>query len=113
MGNLQINFKKKYESKTARGWRIYLYGALYFICAAIAFLPLLFPGFLGLPTEKSLGVFAISLPVFGTYAWFALRAGSRIYRAQMLVTHQARHTQGIVLPDVIQKSQFQSEMLGK
>jgi hypothetical protein len=104
-GNLQIKFKKKFEAKWPRQWRMYGYVSLYIICAFIAFSPLILPSYLGMSGSQSLVAFAFSLAVFGPYAWLALRAGSKIYRAQMLVAHQDRHTQKIVLPGTVQRTQ--------
>jgi hypothetical protein len=98
-GNLQIQFKKKYERKFSRQWRMILYVALYILSSFIAVSPWLLAGHFGTTPSQMLSASAVSLPVFGFYAWLGLKAGSRIYRAQMLVEHQHRHTQKIVLSE--------------
>lgn len=98
-GNLQIKFKKKYASAWSRKWRMGLYLGLYVTCAGAAVSPWLLASFFGTSGSQMLSASAVTLPVFGFYAWLALRAGARIYRAQMLVDHQHRHTQKIVVPE--------------
>jgi hypothetical protein len=98
-GNLQIKFKKKYERKWSRQWRMTLYLVFYIVSAFAAVSPWLFASYLGTTATRILSASAVTLPVFGFYAWLALRAGSRIYRATMLVNHQHRHTQKIVIPE--------------
>lgn len=102
-GNLQIQFKKKFRIKWARRWRMYTYITLYAIFAFIAFSPLVFFSYLGMSLGDSLIAVIISLTVFGSYAWFALQAGAKIYRAEKLVAHQNKHTQKIFLPELIRK----------
>lgn len=102
-GNLQIQFKRKFRIKWSRRWRMYTYIILYVIFAFIAFSPLAFFGYLGMSLGDSLIAFLISLAVFGSYAWYALQAGAKIYRAEKLVAHQDKHTQKIFLPELIRK----------
>lgn len=97
-GNLQMKFKKKYEAKWSRQWRIGLYGLFYFVFAFAAFTPWVFSGVLELSFQRALAAFGLCLVLFGPYAVMSLRAAARIHRAQMLVAHQDRHTQKIVLP---------------
>jgi hypothetical protein len=98
-GNLQIKFKKKYDRKLSRQWRMILYIAFYVICSSVAVSPWLLAGHFGSTPSDMLSASAVTLPVFGFYAWLALRTAARIYRAQMLVEHQHRHTQKIMLPE--------------
>jgi hypothetical protein len=97
-GNLQIKFKKKFESKWSRQWRLWLYVVFYGVFALMAFSPWLLASFSHVSLAKMLSAMALTIPVFLTYAWFSLKAGARIYRAQKLVKDQNRHTQTIVLP---------------
>jgi len=96
-GNLQIKFRKKYERKWSRQWRMYSYYALYFVFFFAGFAPLVFSSYLHLSGQNMLIAFAASFSGFVPYGWLFLRSGAKIYRAQMLVDHQDRHTQRIVL----------------
>ena len=96
-GNLQIKFKKKYERKFSRQWRMYGYLVLYIIFVFAAFTPIIFSSYLEISFQNSIFTLVISLSVFGPYAWFFVQSGAKIYRAQMLVNHQDRHTQRILL----------------
>lgn len=98
-GNLQIGFQKKYKNSWARIWRKYLYGGLYFALFAVAFSPLYLARIKGIELTKMLGAFMVSFAVFGPYAYFSLKASTRIYRAEQLVKNQDKHTQKIVLGD--------------
>lgn len=97
-GNLQIKFKSAYASKWSRQWRIGMYGFFYFVLAFAAFTPWVFASALGLTGQRAIVAFFSCLLLFGPYAVLALRAGTRIHRAQMLEAHQDRHTQKILVP---------------
>src|SRR5690606_3250104 len=94
-GNLQIKFKEKYQGKWARLWRKGWYTSWYFLLVFIAFMPLLVPGWIGVNKSQALTTFLLFLGVFGPYAWFSLKAATRIYRAEVLVSNQSKHTQRI------------------
>lgn len=96
-GNLQIAFKRKYQSRWSRQWRMGLYLAAYMALVLMAFGPLLFSGYLRLPFADSITAFCLCLGVFGPFAWMAVQAGASIYRAQVLVANQSRHTPHIVV----------------
>lgn len=96
-GNLQIKFKKKYKNKWSRRWRMYTYLTFYIVFFFAGFAPLVFSSYLHLSGQNLLAAFAASVLVFVPYGWLFLRSAARIYRAQMLVDHQDRHTQRIVL----------------
>jgi hypothetical protein len=96
-GNLQIKFKKKYERKWSRRWRMYSYVTLYFLFFFAGFAPLVFSSYLHLSGQNMLMAFVASFSGFVPYGWLFLRSAAKIYRAQMLVDHQDRHTQRIVL----------------
>lgn len=97
-GNLQINFKRKYVSSWSRQWRMVIYLIMYMALVLLAFGPMLFSGYLKMPFAETLLGFALCLVVFGPLAWMAVQAGASIYRAQVLVANQDRHTQRIMLP---------------
>lgn len=96
-GNLQIKFRKKYQNKWTRRWRLYSYVTLYVVFAFAAFAPLVFSSYFHLSGQKILIAFGASFLGFVPYGWLFLRSAAKIYRAQMLVDHQDRHTQRIVL----------------
>lgn len=91
-GNLQINFKKRYKGSWSRWWRKSLYFVLYFILFFAAFSPLLFSRMFTTGPTEIFVAFAFSIAVFGSYAWFALKAATRIVRAEKLVKNQDKHT---------------------
>jgi hypothetical protein len=97
-GNLQIDFKKKYSDKN---WRIAIksgYLALYGIFVFLAGSPLLLPWVLSKSSSVSLGVFLLTILLFGPYAYFSLRAGVKVSQAERLVENQESHTQLIIVP---------------
>jgi hypothetical protein len=96
-GNLQIKFKEKYKTKWSRRWRMYAYLLLYIAFSFAAFSPLLFSSYFHMGLQSALTAFIISLAVFAPYAYIFLMSGAKIYRAQMLVEHQNKHTQRIIL----------------
>ncbi|MDR1994628.1 hypothetical protein [Azonexus sp.] len=96
-GNLQITYRKKYKASWARRWRKLFYVLAYAVLAFLAFAPLLLSKVIFKTPGQMLVGFVVSASVFGPYAWFALKAGARIYRAEKLVEYQHKHTQRIVL----------------
>lgn len=96
-GNLQISFREKYKGVWSRRWRKFFYLITYFGLAFLAFAPLVLSKFFPIGPPQIFVAFAVCVSVFGPYAWFALKAGTRIYRAEKLVEHQHKHTQRIVL----------------
>lgn len=96
-GNLQIAFKKKFKSGWSRGWRKAMYLALYIALVFAIFAPLLIAASAFNNPAHPLLAFILSLSVLGPYAFFSVKAGARIHRAEMLVKHQHKHTQRILL----------------
>ena len=95
-GNFHIEFKKKYQKKWSQQWRIYLYAGLYITLAFSAFSPLLLSTIFPMSNSKIFSTLLLSIMVCAPYAWFALMAGARIYRAQILVKNQHKHTKRII-----------------
>jgi hypothetical protein len=96
-GNLQIEFKKKYEKRRARQLRIYLYFGIYVALAFCGFSPLILTGIFSMSFTQTILSLTLSIIVCAPYAWLALMAAVRIHRAQMLVEHQHKHTKRIVV----------------
>ncbi len=96
-GDLKIEFKEKYKENWTRKIRLYGYSGLYLIFALLALSPLILGKFLNLPLSTMLSSFLICSAVFGPYAWLSLRASVKMYRAQMLVSHQDKHTRRIMV----------------
>lgn len=103
-GDLQVGFKKEFKGTWPLRWRQWLYGTLYFLLSFAAASPIFAPKTLFSGPGQMLVALLICLSLFGTYAWMALKAGTRIYRAKMLVKHQHKHTKRIVLSSA--KSSF-------
>lgn len=96
-GNIGLGFRAKYQRPWSRMWRKMAYSTLYFLLAALAFSPFLFSKVFGLTGSQifvALGVYVIT---FGWFAWQALIAAARIFRAEKLVKNQSRHTCRIIL----------------
>jgi hypothetical protein len=95
-GNLEIEFKKRYKGKWPRFWRKSFYLVSYMGLVFLAFAPLICNELFKDLTQIFI-TFALSLTVFGTYAWSTLKAAIRIFRAEDLVLRQHKHTQKILL----------------
>ncbi len=102
-GNLQIAYKKRYRSNWSRRWRLYLYVTLYFCFALAAFAPFMLASLTTASGTEILWANIFSIAIFGPYAWWSIKAGARIYRAKMLVTHQHKHTQCIMLQSYLRE----------
>jgi len=99
VGNREIAFKKEYQRVWYRRLLTALYFGLYAILVFLAFAPLLFSKFLFKdPTKITLSAILMCFLVFVPYAWFALKAVTRIVRAEKLVNRQQKHSQTILLP---------------
>ncbi|UGQ44798.1 hypothetical protein [Massilia endophytica] len=96
-GNLQIEFRPKYYTSFSRTWRKWTYGVLYFVLAFVAFVPLVFSGVLGLALGQTVLLFLLCLVTFGSCSFLALKEAASIYRAEMLVSHQDKHVQQIIV----------------
>lgn len=99
-GNFHIKFKKKYQKKWSQQWRIYLYAGLYIALGFLAFSPLIFATIFPMSNTQTFLTLLLSVIVCGPYAWLSLIASTRIYRAQMLVEHQHKHTKKIIATDL-------------
>ena len=97
VGNLQIAFRRKYQGAWSRQWRKFLYLGMYVALVFLAFAPLLFSRLLFKGSAQMFIAFVVCVSAFGPYAWFALKAATRISRAEKLVENQHKHTQRIVL----------------
>jgi hypothetical protein len=78
----QVCFKTKYKNPWSLRWRQYLYTSLYFLLSVIALAPLLLGRFLTLGAGRLLGTALLFVVIFGPYAFFAVKAAARIYRAK-------------------------------
>jgi len=96
-GSLEINFSNKYEKTLPRALRKYFYLACYFILAFLAFSPFVFSKWLFVSPSQMFSALALTVTVLGPYAWFSLRASTKIYRAEKLVRHQNKHTQRFII----------------
>ncbi|TCG06673.1 hypothetical protein BZM27_24560 [Paraburkholderia steynii] len=97
VGNLQIQFKKRYKAVWSRGWRKWTYFVLYAVLAFLMFAPFLLSKYLFRQPGEMLAATGFCLVVFGPYAWMALSSAKRIHRAEKLVEHQDKHTQTIFI----------------
>ncbi len=96
-GNLQVQFKEKYESIVARRVRKYWFLAAYAALSFSGFFPFVFSRVLFRDPSDMLFVTGVTLLVFLPSAWLSLRSAIRLDRAEKLVQHQAKHTQRIVV----------------
>ncbi|MXN77882.1 hypothetical protein GR157_24440 [Burkholderia sp. 4701] len=97
IGNLQIQFKKKYKKVWPRRWRKWTYFALYVVLAFLMFAPFLLSKYFSKQPGEMLAATGFCIIVFGPYAWMALSSAVRILRAEKLVEHQDKHTQTIFI----------------
>ncbi|KWE70880.1 hypothetical protein WL78_15300 [Burkholderia ubonensis] len=97
IGNLQIQFKKKYKTIWSRRWRKWTYFALYLVLAFLMFSPFLLSKYFFKQPGEMLAATGFCLVVFGPYAWMALGSVVRIQRAEKLVEHQDKHRQTIFI----------------
>jgi hypothetical protein len=96
-GNREIVFKKGYQNVWIRRFLKTFYCGLYAILVFLAFAPLLFSKFLFKdPAKVSVSAIIMCFLVFGPCAWFALKALTRIVRAEKLVKRQEKHTPTIL-----------------
>lgn len=84
----QVKFKKKYISDWSRRWRKYFYFGLYLACYFTSFAPLVLPVFRVAPSGQAFPLFVMTAVVFLPAAFFSLKAGVRISRAESLVKNQ-------------------------
>lgn len=97
-GDLQLSFAPKYSARWARKWRKVLYLTLYFGFASAALSPLLMTDTGVIRPTQLLTLLALTVSIFGYYAWVSLKSFARIYRGEKLVQNQSKHTRKIVLP---------------
>jgi len=86
--DLQIRFKKKYETKWSRMWRMCFYFACYILGVLGAAAPWILSSYLHLNLNQSIFAFSVSAVVFCPYAWLFLRSGQKIGNASRLVRRQ-------------------------
>lgn len=88
----QIRFKKKYEARWSRKWRMYGYLVAYILCVFFGTAPLIFASLLHLQLNDSILLFSVSAVVFGPYAWSFLSSGQQIGKASRLVSRQYKRS---------------------
>ena len=93
----QVVFKRRFESRGARLSRKVLFFMLYLLCYFAGFAPVALPAFKAMPPAQALITFAFTAVIFFPAGFFALRAGIRVARAEVLVKSQQKHSQGIVV----------------
>ena len=93
----QLIFKPYFERSFSRLWRKVGYLLLYFGCYCGGFAPLMLPVFKALPPEQAIVAFTFTAILFFPAGFFALKAGVRIARAEVLVKSQHKHAQAIVV----------------
>lgn len=99
-GDLEIAFKKKYQSRLARGWRLSGYFILYMTCAVLTIMGISYaPQLIKLADSTADGAMLLGTSVvfFASMGWLSLKAGVRIARAAALVKDQGKHTQRIFI----------------
>uniref|UniRef100_C6E142 Uncharacterized protein n=1 Tax=Geobacter sp. (strain M21) TaxID=443144 RepID=C6E142_GEOSM len=97
VGNREITFKKKFQNVWFRRILKTIYCVLYAILVFLTFAPLLFSKYLFKDSTKiSATAIIMCFFVFAPYAWFALKAVTRIVRAEKLVKRQEKHTPTIL-----------------
>ncbi|CDY78893.1 hypothetical protein BGLT_01624 [Caballeronia glathei] len=99
-GNLQVQFKEKYQSIVARRVRKYWFVAAYAVLSFLGFFPFVFSRIFFHNPGDMLFATGVTLLVFLPSAWLSLRSAIRLDRAEKLVKHQSKHTQRIVLEPI-------------
>lgn len=102
--DLQIVFKEKYKAQWSRKWRIILYGFLYFGLCGLAITPLVITEIFSKNNVHALQVSIVFIFYFTPFAYLALKAGSRIHRAQKLLKSQNKYPSNPPSKKIIQKA---------
>lgn len=89
--NQKITFESRYETAWSRNWRSLMYFLLYMAFFLGAFSPMFIPSVKAASFPDKTLYFAFTLLLFLPAAFLALRAGTRIVRAEALVKNQQRH----------------------
>lgn len=104
-GSFKLVFKRKYKSKFSRSWRMAMYFVLYFVFAFLAFAPFV----ISTVTKSSFSTYivqlAITFPVFGSYAWFALKSYGQLKRGEYLFNNQSQHTSKVIVDNLKARSE--------
>lgn len=96
-GEFKLIFKSKYSKPFSRWWRKAMYFSLYWILSFFALSPVILSNFFEVKPYDTLLQTLFTLPFFGLYAWMAMKANSKIVRAECLFNTQALHSPKIIL----------------
>lgn len=91
--NQKVTFESRYETAWSRNWRSLMYFLLYMAFFIGAFSPMFISSVKAASFLDNTLYFAFTLLLFLPAAFLALRAGTRIARAEALVKNQQRHEQ--------------------
>ncbi|WP_154678035.1 hypothetical protein [Paraburkholderia nodosa] len=84
-----IEFRPRYKNAWPRFWRKWTYFGLYGLCAFLGYAPIAFSKQLFPSPHGVLAASALTIPVGSIYAWMALKAATRVSRAEALCRSQA------------------------
>jgi hypothetical protein len=84
-----IEFRTRYRSSWSRWWRKWGYFGLYGLCVFVVFGPAIFSKQLFSNHQGILSASAITIPIGSFYAWMALKAATRVSRAEALCRSQS------------------------
>jgi hypothetical protein len=93
----KIDFAIKYKKSWARTWRKIIYVTMYVLGGFAAMSPFLLQQFLNIETKQVLVFSALTIPIFGLFAFDSLRSFIKIYSAESLVKNQNKHTRLILV----------------
>ena len=91
--NQRVAFEPRYETAWSRNWRSLMYFLLYMTFFVGAFSPMFIPSVEAASLLDKTLYFAFTLLLFLPAAFLALRAVTRIARAEVLVKNQQKHAQ--------------------
>jgi len=93
----RLVYKKKYFKAYSRGWRKVWYFVLYVIFSALAISPWLASPYFSSNISHMFISLLFTLPTFGLYSFWSIRAAYRIKKAEELFNNQRSHTSKIVV----------------
>lgn len=96
-GEFKLIFTNKYSKSFSRRWRKAMYYTLYWILSFFALSPVILSNFFEVKSYDTLLQTLFTLPLFGFYAWMAMKANSKIVRAECLSKNQILHSPKIIL----------------
>ena len=96
-GDFKLIYKNRYRKRFARITVKSWYFVLYVVFASLAISPWIIAHYASLTVTETLMSMLLSLPIFGLYSFWSLRAGYRIKTAEELFNRQKKHTQRIVI----------------